>query len=69
MLIEVEGADLHIKSNNSIRARVKSDIVLLSTEVIDAKTIEDIVKLLTADQYDSFQETKEFDGGVDKEYN
>ncbi len=62
MLIEVEGADLHIKSNSNIRARVKSDIVLLSTEVIDAETIEDIVKLLTATQYDTFLETKEFDG-------
>ncbi len=69
MLIEVEGADLHIKSNSNIRARVKSDIVLLSTEVIDAETIEEIVKLLTADQYDTFQEMKEFDGAysLDKE--
>jgi len=62
MLIEVEGADLHIKSNSKIRARVKSDIVLLSTEVIDAETIEAIVKLLTATQYESFLETKDFDG-------
>ncbi len=70
MLIEVEGADLHIKSNSNIRARVKSDIVLLSTEVIDAETIEDIVKLLTATQYDAFLETKEFDGAysLDKEH-
>lgn len=69
MLIEIEGADLHIKSDSTIRARVKSDIVLLSTEVIDAETMEDIVKLLTADQYDSFRETKEFDGAysLDKE--
>lgn len=62
MLIEAEGADLHIKSNSSIRARVKSDIVLLSNEVIKAKTIEEIVKLLTGTQYDDFLETKEFDG-------
>ena len=62
MLIDVEGADLHIKSDSNIRARVKSDIVLLSTEVIDATSIEDLAKLLTASQYDSFLETKEFDG-------
>lgn len=62
MLIEAEGADLHIKSDSNIRARVKSDIVLLSAEIIDAKTIEDIVKLLTAAQYDAFLNTKEFDG-------
>lgn len=68
MLIEVEGADLHIKSNSAIRARVKSEIVLLSSEVIDTETIEEIVRLLTSDQYDSFRKTKEFDGGysVDK---
>jgi len=69
MLIEVEGADLHIKSNSNIRARVTSDIVLLSSEVIDAETIEDVVKLLTAEQYDAFQETKEFDGAYSLDKN
>ena len=62
MLIEVEGADLHLKSNSSIRARVKSDIVLLSTEIVDEESIEELVKMLTATQYDLFLETKEFDG-------
>ena len=62
MLIEVEGADLHLKSNSGIRARVKSEIVLLSTEVIDEEAIESLVKVLTASQYDGFLETKEFDG-------
>ena len=62
MLIEVEGADLHIKSNSNIRARVKSDIVTLSTEIVDAKSVEALAKLLTARQYDSFLEKKEFDG-------
>jgi len=62
MLIEVEGADLHIKSDGAIRARVKSDIVLLSKEVIDAEAIEALVKALTGDAYESFKETKEFDG-------
>lgn len=62
MLIEVEGADLHLKSNSTIRARVKSDIVLLSTEVVDEESIASLVKVLTAGQYDTFLETKEFDG-------
>ena len=62
MLVEVEGADLHLKSNSSIRARVKSDIVLLSTEIVDEESIEELVKMLTATQYDMFLETKEFDG-------
>ena len=63
MLSEAEGADLHIKSNSNIRARVKSDIVLLSKEVIDAETIKALVKALTGNAYESFKETKEFDGG------
>ncbi len=62
MLIEVEGADLHIKSDSPIHARVKSDIVLLSQEVIDADTMEALVKVLTGNGYESFKETKEFDG-------
>lgn len=70
MLIEAEGADLHIKSNSPIRARVKSDIVLLSKEKIDGKTMESIVKMLTGDGYDTFRETKEFDGSyaLDQKY-
>ncbi|RRS29826.1 MAG: pilin biogenesis [Epsilonproteobacteria bacterium (ex Lamellibrachia satsuma)] len=62
MLVEVEGADLHIKSNSDIRARVKSDIVLLSKEVIDAATIEELIKALTGNEYETFKDTKEFDG-------
>ena len=63
MLIEVEGADLHIKSDSAIHARVKSDIVLLSKEVIDAGTIEALVKALTGNDYEKFtKETREFDG-------
>jgi twitching motility protein PilT len=62
MLIEVQGADLHIKSNSQIRARVKSEIVLLSKEIIEADAMESLVKLLTGDEYESFKKTKEFDG-------
>ena len=62
MLIEVQGADLHIKSNSQIRARVKSEIVLLSKEIIEADAMELLVKLLTGDEYESFKKTKEFDG-------
>jgi twitching motility protein PilT len=63
MLIEAEGADLHIKSDNAIHARVKSDIVLLSQEVASAETIENLVKALVGNEYENFiKETKEFDG-------
>jgi len=62
MLIEVEGADLHIKSNSIIRARVNGEIVDLSNEIIDADILENLVKALTGDSYADFQESKEFDG-------
>jgi len=63
MLIEAEGADLHIKSDSAIHARVKSDIVLLSQEVISAETMEALVKALVGNEYENFiKETKEFDG-------
>lgn len=62
MLIDVEGVDLHIKSNSPMRARVKSDIALLSREIIKAETIEALVKALTGNAYEKFKETKEFDG-------
>jgi twitching motility protein PilT len=61
MLIEVQGADLHIKSDSKIRARVQGDIVSLSTEVASAETIETIVESLINDM-DAFKETKEYDG-------
>jgi len=39
MLIEADGADLLLKSNSQIHERIKSDIVLLTNEKLDAKTI------------------------------
>ncbi len=70
MLIEADGADLHLKTNSQIHARIKSDIVLLSNEKLDAKTIESLVKILTGDAYKDFIETKEFDGAyaLDENY-
>ncbi len=70
MLIEADGADLHIKSDSQIRARIKSEIVLLSKERIDAKTMELLVQILTGDNYQDFKETKEFDGSyaLDENY-
>jgi twitching motility protein PilT len=63
MLVEAEGADLHIKSNSPIRARFKNEIVLLSKEVITAETIEAlVVTLIGEEEYEKFKETKEFDG-------
>ncbi len=61
MLVEVQGADLHIKTNGQIHARVKDDIILLSKETIDPETMVSIVKGLTGDDYERFRENKEFD--------
>ena len=70
MLIDVEGADLHLKSNSPIRARVKSDIVLLSKETVDADSMVSLVKTLTGDEFENFKVTKEYDGAysLNKEY-
>jgi twitching motility protein PilT len=62
MLLEANGSDLHLKSNGNIRARVKGDIILLSDEIIDLKSMEELALLLTGDKYQSFNKTKEFDG-------
>ena len=62
MLIEVGGADLHLKSNSPIHARIKSDIALLSQEVITHAMMEKLVQQLMKDKYNDFNETKEFDG-------
>ena len=62
MLIEVQGADLHIKTNAYIHARVRDEIVLLSSEIASEKIIEGIAKELMGEEYGTFMETKEFDG-------
>jgi len=63
MLIESDGADLHIKSKSQIHARIKGDIVLLSNEVINSQEMQELVKALIGDGYEEFRKTKEFDGG------
>ncbi len=70
MLIDVEGADLHIKTDGSIRARVRDEIVLLSSEIASQEIMDGIVRGLTADDYDDFMKTKEYDGAysLDKNY-
>ncbi|NOR55822.1 MAG: PilT/PilU family type 4a pilus ATPase [Sulfurovum sp.] len=62
MLIESNGADLHIKSDNAIHARINNDIMLLSKEVLNHATMKELVRALTGDKYETFQQTKEYDG-------
>lgn len=70
MLIESNGADLHIKSDTAIHARINNDIVLLSKEVLSHATISELVHALTGDKYETFQQTKEYDGsyGLDDDH-
>ena len=70
LLIKANGADLHIKTDSKIRARVKEEIILLSNEVLDSTNMEEIVKTLTASDYEDFLENKEFDGAyvLDKKH-
>lgn len=62
MLIESEGADLHIKSNSKIHARLKGTIQLLSNEVISSEEMQELVEILTGKGYKEFTESKEYDG-------
>jgi len=70
MLIDVEGADLHIKTDSTIRARVRDEIVLLSNEKLNTETMGALVQALTGHEYAEFKETKEYDGAysLDKDY-
>jgi len=61
-LIEVGGADLHLKSNRPVHARVKSDIAILSHEIVSHEIMGKLVQILMKDKYANFKETKEFDG-------
>jgi len=62
MLIESEGADLHIKSDGKIHARLKGAIVLLSNEEISTKEMQELVETLIGEGYEDFTKMKEFDG-------
>ena len=69
MLIEVEGADLHIKTDSTVRARVRDDIVMLSTERPNAEMMDGIVRGLSGEDYEDFMETKEYDGAYSLDEN
>ena len=62
MLISIEGADLHIKSNSPLYTRLKSDIVQLPKKVSDDKLLKELVVFLTHDSYEAFDRKKEYDG-------
>jgi len=69
MLIDVEGADLHIKTDSTIRARVRDEIVLLSNEKLNTETMIALVGALTGHDYTEFKETKEYDGAYSLDEN
>ena len=69
MLIDVEGADLHIKTDSTIRARVRDEIVLLSNEKLDTETMGALIQALAGHDYTEFKETKEYDGAYSLDEN
>ncbi len=70
MLISAEGADLHVKSNSPLYARVKSDIVKLSEEQPTDDTMYQLVELLTHGDIETFKKKRDFDGAykLDEQY-
>ncbi len=70
MLISAEGADLHVKSNSPLYARVKSDIVKLSEEQPTDDAMYQLVELLTHGDIETFKKKRDFDGAykLDEQY-
>ncbi len=60
-LIEIDGTDLHIKSNSVIRARAKGMMMPLSIEVLDAKHVEAIVEHLMGKEMETFKRQYAYD--------
>ena len=61
-LLKYQGTDLHVKSNAPVRARIQGEIKVLGQSDVNASTVEDIVKLITASAYSDFMDNKEYDG-------
>ena len=70
MLINAKGADLHVKSNSPLYARIKSDIVKLSEEEVTDDTMYQLVELLTHGDIETFKKKRDFDGAykLDKQH-
>jgi twitching motility protein PilT len=62
MLISIDGADLHVKTNSPLHARHKSDIVKLTEEIASQELLEALVAFLTDESYESFLSKGEYDG-------
>lgn len=60
-LNERNGSDLHIKSNASISARINEEIVKLSSDILDADSVENIARELAGKNYVSFLKDHELD--------
>ncbi len=60
-LNEHKGSDLHIKSNAPIRARINEEIVQLSSDNLDADSVENIARELAGKNYILFMKNHELD--------
>lgn len=60
-LVEKEGSDLHIKSGAPVRARVKEEIIPLSTEALSDESLEEISRAIAGKNYLTFMKDQELD--------
>lgn len=60
-LIEIDGTDLHVKSNSVIRARAKGTIMPLSFEPLEGKHVETIIKHLMGKEMEVFKREYAYD--------
>ncbi len=60
-LNEQNGSDLHIKTNAPISARINEEIVQLSSEILDAESVENIAREIAGKNYIAFMKDHELD--------
>ncbi|MEA3372930.1 MAG: PilT/PilU family type 4a pilus ATPase [Campylobacterota bacterium] len=60
-LVAEEGSDLHIKSNATVRARIRGDVVVMSAENIPPETILGMAQELAGGRFEEFTRIQEFD--------
>ncbi len=60
-LIELDGSDLHLKSNSNIRARVQGEIVPLTKDVLKKELAFAWAKEIFGERYKDFETKKEID--------
>jgi len=60
-LVEEKGSDLFVKSSAVVTARIKGDLVPLSTDMLKASDVEAVVRHILGEQYETFERKFEYD--------